>query len=931
MLSDKRKIFEEIRRKAESLLDGREQLNTLPLGSELKDLLHEVEVYQIELELQHNELLKARNELEISRNEYLELYDFAPVGYLSIDENLKIRRINQNGCLIFNKNKSQLVGTNITKLIESSSQDDFYLFIQELKDSKNKSSAKIQLKGFEIPKYYMIEGLISDKELSGESIRISITDISTSVEYENQIISQKKNLELVYNHIPIALIGVDESLKVNLWNPKASELTGISNLNAIEKRIDDLIKVCDNSGHSFYKLLNNGKNTEICIENQSGSNRFVNFRSDPIYDVNKNTVGYIITLEDITDERLIRQDLIQSEIRFRSIIEKTPIGMCITDKNGFYEYVNPAYCEIYKFTREELINQHFTIVVADEIKEFFKNLHDRFIDEGEHVEVRGEWEVFDKNGAKLNIIADAARIIGSDGDPRKVTFVIDITEMKNTETRLRKAMEIAENANKAKSEFLANMSHEIRTPLNAILGFTDLLKSNIYSNEKKDYYLDGISVAANNLLMLINDILDLSKIEAGKIIINKSKINIIDLCEEVYKIFEIIVTQKNISLEINVDDSVPDILLIDEIRLRQILFNLVGNAVKFTEQGKVAINVNFSPSETGFGILTVEVTDTGIGISPSQIISIFEPFVQSEGQNTRKYGGTGLGLPITKRLLEMMDGSISVVSKEGFGSNFTVTFEKVEYKFDGNYINGNSLCQEKNDLVRKDILIYSSNNNNPFFANLEKNNSNILFFDRIIDNDLKIIEFKIDLAIVEIIDFNSLFIENLIKLENICNQKNIKIIGISVFEKEQIPLEIRLLIDYYINLKDDFSKANKQILDIWLEENKIQQFNRVNIDFVELKNILSADTLYQVSNECMDLLNQSKQTLKLAKSTLIIDNISKFTDQILIIAKKCELHVLYALGAYLDDFTKKIDIMNIMITLDLIEVFYTKIQLNNDK
>ncbi|WP_092016077.1 ATP-binding protein [Marinobacter daqiaonensis] len=238
----------------------------------------------------------------------------------------------------------------------------------------------------------------------------------------------------------------------------------------------------------------------------------------------------------------------------------------------------------------------------------------------------------------------------------------------------------AESANRAKSEFLANMSHEIRTPMNAVIGYSDLLSKTVTDPQQK-HYLDAIRASSRSLLMLINDILDLSRLEAGKMRLEYGPVSLRRMLQDVRHIFDLRAREHNVSLEVSVAPDMPSGLVLDETRLRQVLFNLVGNAIKFTHEGGVAVRATATPSardgEQGLYHLSIAVTDTGIGIAPDQKERIFDAFEQQEGQSSRKYGGTGLGLAISRKLVRMMGGELTVDSVEGQGSVFTVVLTDV--------------------------------------------------------------------------------------------------------------------------------------------------------------------------------------------------------------------------------------------------------------
>jgi PAS domain S-box-containing protein len=397
-----------------------------------------------------------------------------------------------------------------------------------------------------------------------------------------------------------------------------------------------------------------------------------------IRDENEKPVSYAVTITDITDSKMAEAALKKSENNFRTIFTNAAVGIDVVDEKGNFLQVNKALANMFGYTIEELKKLDVNKVTypndqqktKENLKSLFGGKNNFYRTQKRYVRINGEVFWADISVTNYEDVESKQKLA--------IGTITDITESKLLQEELSQSREVAIEANKAKSEFLANMSHEIRTPLNAVIGFTELLES-IVEDKRQRSYLQSIKAGGKNLLLLINDILDLSKIEAGRLEFNYEAINPYVLIDEVKQIFTIKIAEKDIDFIVTVDDDIPKCLILDEVRIRQVLFNLIGNAVKFTETGFVKFSVHklgVDPA-TGRVNLQFEVEDTGIGIPISQQEKIFDAFQQQSGQNTRKYGGTGLGLSISKRLVEMMSGQIWLKSQPGKGSIFSFTLTNI--------------------------------------------------------------------------------------------------------------------------------------------------------------------------------------------------------------------------------------------------------------
>jgi len=362
-----------------------------------------------------------------------------------------------------------------------------------------------------------------------------------------------------------------------------------------------------------------------------------------------------------------------SENRYRGTFEQASIGVCHVSLQGTFIRVNRKVLEVLGYPQKEVLGRAvLDFTHPEDVALSASGMKDLL--EGRRESCTFEKRYVRKDGAVIWATVTTSIMRKTDGIAEYfITFIQDITEKKRTEVALHQAMEEAEAANRAQSQFLANMSHEIRTPMNGFMGMMQLLEQTSLTEEQQKYL--RISRASSDaLLVVINDILDHAKIESGMMRLEAIRFDMRKVLDDALVLFLPAAMKKDIRMNLSVDRGVPETLVGDPFRFRQVLSNLVGNALKYTEQGKIDISVeNAEEPDEGRVKIRVTVTDTGIGIPQGKMDLLFKNFSQVDDSNTRQYGGTGLGLSISKKLVELMKGDIGVESEEGKGSCFHFT------------------------------------------------------------------------------------------------------------------------------------------------------------------------------------------------------------------------------------------------------------------
>lgn len=403
-----------------------------------------------------------------------------------------------------------------------------------------------------------------------------------------------------------------------------------------------------------------------------GQSRVYSFLVSPVLN-EKSEVVYldVIGQPDAVDNSMLQRERDDAISMLASVFDVSEIGIIVTNEQAQIVRVNDAFIRSFGWNREELINTNFTSLVTPDERERFRANHEEYIRTGAHNS--GEMKLIKKEGTVAIALFTTATLELSQRRRFQVTTIMDITLRKQMEQSLRMAKEQADTANRAKSTFLANMSHELRTPLNAIIGFSEMIIAETFGkmgHPKYKEYMGDIHMSAKLLLDIINEVLDMSKIEAGRIELDESRVDLKEQIESVGRMIASRAFGHGQEIDLDIADDLPDIWA-DERLIRQIMINLVTNAVKFSKDGQTIFVSAFIDDE---GFVVIRIKDEGVGIPKAKIDQAMEPFGQVlENPQVAQKQGTGLGLPLAKAMVEMHDGYLDIESDIGKGTLVTIT------------------------------------------------------------------------------------------------------------------------------------------------------------------------------------------------------------------------------------------------------------------
>ncbi|WP_242048833.1 PAS domain S-box protein [Planktothrix sp. FACHB-1365] len=628
--------------------------------------------------------IQPRQPLEIalqeSQSHWKDLFHLSPIGMVEISLEGRFLEVNASFCKFVGYSQAELMTFQLNEITHP---DDQQMSWQSFRQLINQEIPQFQLEKRYLHQdgnwvYAIVNGYLRlDAQGKPRSVMGQIQDITERKLAEEDIKQREEYLRLILNNIPQQVFWKDTNLVFRGCNKNWAEAAQLESQEYVIGKTDyDLFP--DPKIGEFFRAQDRrvmaSKQAEMHLiapkqkPAADGRTLWLDISRIPMQDSQGNVIGILGVIEDITERKEIDEKLRLTQFS----IEKSRDYFLFTDCKAQFFDVNEAACNTLGYSREELLQMKVKDIDAqapdnawpipwEDLKQqgsfTFESVHRTQSGQDISVEITLSYLEYNKKEYGCAIVRD-------------------ICDRKQAEIALQQAKEAAETANHAKSEFLARMSHELRTPMNAILGFTQLIERDLERNPKvllanHKEHLDIISRSGEHLLNLINDVLEMSKIEAGRIVLNPAKFDLTCLLDSINDMLAFKAESKGLDFNVIANPSLPQYIETDESKLRQVLINLLGNSIKFTEKGSITLRVNplNSQSSSNQVLISFEVEDTGPGISTEELALLFQPFVQTEtGRKSQQ--GTGLGLPISKQFVQLMGGDITVTSEVGKGTIF---------------------------------------------------------------------------------------------------------------------------------------------------------------------------------------------------------------------------------------------------------------------
>lgn len=688
--------YEKIRDRAEQLLSTIPEQERVKFSNDVDSLLHELEVYHVELEMQNDELRRMQDHLGKTLSMYTDLFNRGPVSRLIVNQNGIVLHSNEHFCTVSCFTMDQVQNKPLINFIHEEDHKVFYSLFSAFHKSPEGKTLKLrincheqQIKEVEITGQEISDLVFLSKEYGhGPFLLLTLIDV-TELNQNLRMLerSERKYRMLADNMTDVIWIYNLSKNSFVYVSPSVTSLRGYSVDEVLQQGLEQVIDPDEIAlfkakiANHLLKFINNPAHNEPVVmelQQQTRSGQLVWTETSLRFIINdEGEVEVVGVSRDIEVRKKLELELIRSSM----VIEQSSMGMMVTDHKGYIQYVNPMVEKITGYTFEDMIGQ--------EASRFRSEYAPGENEIGKELQVRRSWQGIFLNRRKDGTeYWESMRVDSIVNQAGRVTHFVsvkeDVTKKIEQENELRamnlrleaanaKAHEMAikaQEANIAKSKFLSNMSHEIRTPLNAVIGFSQLIdRQSEVSTVVKDFN-NRILRSGEHLLSLVNDVLELSRIESGRYELQESDIRLDDMMHDLLSVYSVPARQKHIELVYTPGEELPELIMADENKLRRVLINLISNAIKFTNKGKVEVAIEMRTTHKGASFIYFRVKDTGVGIDTDDIRKLFVRFEQV-GEGTLQSSGSGLGLSLVYEMVKLMGGDVKVQSKLGEGSEFS--------------------------------------------------------------------------------------------------------------------------------------------------------------------------------------------------------------------------------------------------------------------